>query len=220
MSRWADMDEEEDDLPMAGGNKSRLNWADADDDDAPATGRAPSGRTLLLKEGDVKTYLEYAQKGTEMFKIITKVKESMTKKRTNQYMEASAAAPTTGVRDALAASGAGGGDTGGAKAYVPPSMRRDAGRDDQQGHDLTLRVQNLSEEVREGDLQQLFTPFGALRRVFLAKHREGEKEGLSKGFAFITYRDKGSCEKAIEALHGHGYDSLILSVSWAKPREN
>ena len=35
----------------------------------------------------------------------------------------------------------------------------------------TLRVVNLSEETTESDLQELFRPFGAVQRIFLAKHK-------------------------------------------------
>lgn len=131
--------------------------------------------------------------------------------------------------DAMMNSGKGKGkgmgmDLGGAPgSYVPPSMRAAAGGKgggkDAQGADATLRVTNLSEEIGDGDLQQLFQPFGAIARIFLAKHREGEKAGQSKGFAFVTFRDRKDAEKSMAKLNGHGYDSLILQVSWAKPRD-
>merc|ERR1719183_400455 len=80
---------------------------------------------------------------------------------------------------------------------------------------LTLRVTNLSEDVREGDLSDLFGQFGRIVRIFLAKNPETK---LSKGFAFITYQSKKDAEEAIRRLNGHGYDNLVLRVEWAKPQ--
>merc|ERR1719181_145625 len=117
-------------------------------------------------------------------------------------------------------------DAGGRDAqgkYVPPGMRAGAGKGggkgggDQMREEFTLRVFNLSTDVREGDLHELFGQFGKLWRVFLAKNPETQE---SKGFAFVTYCSKGDAERAIAKLHGHGYDNLILSVAFARPRAN
>jgi len=106
--------------------------------------------------------------------------------------------------------------------YVPPSLRagssslEDLRAQEQRDRDaLTLRVTNLSEDVREGDLSDLFGQFGRIQRIFLAKNPETK---LSKGFAFITYHTKSDAEGAIKRLNGHGYDNLVLRVEWAKPQ--
>eukprot|EP00397_Hematodinium_sp_SG-2012_P036746 GEMP01039711.1.p1 GENE.GEMP01039711.1~~GEMP01039711.1.p1 ORF type:complete len:309 (-),score=78.64 GEMP01039711.1:993-1880(-) len=105
-------------------------------------------------------------------------------------------------------------------AYVPPSLRNKSRAElDQAREEVTLRVTNLSEDVRDGDLQALFSQFGHLQRVFLARYRDGDKEGQSKGFAFVTFNNRKDAETAMKRLHGHGYDNLILQVNWAKPRE-
>merc|ERR1712110_400583 len=85
----------------------------------------------------------------------------------------------------------------------------------QQQQEASLRVTNLSEDVKEGDLQDLFGQCGRLQRVFLAKHMD---TGMSKGFAFITYYSRDDAVRAIKKLHGHGYDNLIMQVMFAKPR--
>jgi translation initiation factor 3 subunit G len=51
---------------------------------------------------------------------------------------------------------------------------------------FTIRVRNLNEDCREADLQELFSPFGALQRVFVAKDRQDR----AKGFAFVNYYSK------------------------------
>lgn len=110
--------------------------------------------------------------------------------------------------------------------YVPPSLRNAAGGppgkgtgkggvDMQQQQEASLRITNLSEDVREGDLQDLFGQFGRLQRVYLAKDMTTFQ---SRGFAFVTYYNREDAQKAITKLNGHGYDNLILQVQFAKPR--
>ena len=106
----------------------------------------------------------------------------------------------------------------GGSSYVPPSMRNADGtrnaemaeRDDS----CTVRVSNLSEDVKDSDLRELFRRFGAIQRIYLAKDRETHQ---SRGFAFINFFAREDAQKAIDKLDGHGYDHLILSVSWANP---
>lgn len=115
--------------------------------------------------------------------------------------------------------GAAGASLGPSK-YVPPSLRdgkgdaKGNGKGDQQ-LEGRLRIANLSEDVREGDLRELFGRFGRLQRVFLPKDQQ---TGLCRGFAFVTYYNKVDAELAIAKMHGHGYDNLIMQVMWAKPR--
>ena len=108
------------------------------------------------------------------------------------------------------------------RKYVPPRMRagwsvtwssmptRRATRDKQ----ATIRVTNLSKDVKEFDLQKLFKPFGLIQRIYLAKNKCTQQ---LKGFAFIEYYDRTDAAKAICSLCGYGYDHLILNVEWAKP---
>jgi len=127
-------------------------------------------------------------------------------------------APTgTSLDDAtLPVAAAGEGSTVGGK-YVPPSRRAGAqpNRMPMQ-EEYTLRVTNLSEDVTEDDLRDLFRPFGHTSRIYLAKDRITNQ---SRGFAFINYTMRQSADDAIAKLNGYGYDNLILHVEWAKPRE-
>jgi translation initiation factor 3 subunit G len=110
---------------------------------------------------------------------------------------------------------------GGPGRYVPPSLRgKEGGKaggkgDFSQQPEASLRITNLSEDCKEGDLQDLFGQFGRLARVFIAKDMT---TGQSRGFAFVTYHSRSDAERAIEKLNGHGYDNLILQVQFAKPR--
>mmetsp|Transcript_78289 Transcript_78289/g.229430 ORF Transcript_78289/g.229430 Transcript_78289/m.229430 type:complete len:286 (+) Transcript_78289:59-916(+) len=106
------------------------------------------------------------------------------------------------------------------RKYIPPCLRglvqgKGVEAWQQQQQEATLRVTNLSLEVREGDLQDLFGQFGRLQRVYLAKDMTTYQ---SRGFAFITYHSREDAKRAMAKLNGHGYDNLILQVHFAKPR--
>jgi len=121
-------------------------------------------------------------------------------------------------------SGLGGAPGGSGGKYVPPSMRAGGrgagemmGRAGANRDDLpTLRVTNVSEDASEDDLRELFSRFGRVARVFIGKDRE---TGIGKGFAFVSFDEKAHAQRALEKMHGFGYDSLILSVQWSQPRE-
>ena len=106
-------------------------------------------------------------------------------------------------------------------SYVPPSLRGKAGaagpggaggmaRNDQN----CIRVSNLPDFVDDMYLKELFKQKGSIERVFLAKDRTTK---ASKGFAFVTYRERSSAEAAIETFNRHRLGCLILSVEWAQP---
>ncbi|PXF44122.1 Eukaryotic translation initiation factor 3 subunit G [Gracilariopsis chorda] len=133
-------------------------------------------------------------------------------------MQASAntpnAPPAPGLRQAESSSGAPG-------KYVPPSKRGGASgtagesmysRDDS----ATVRISNVSRSTQEADLEELCKRFGPIRRIFLSRDRE---TGESKGFAFVAFVNVQDAARCIEKLDGFGYDHLILSVEWSKPRE-
>jgi len=126
-------------------------------------------------------------------------------------------------KDKAGGPGAAGGGGGAGGKYVPPGARS-AGGGPRGGESMperkrdqdtaAIRVSNLSENVVESDLQDLFRHFGTIARIYLAKDKMTNQ---CKGFAFINYYKKEDAAKAIQALNGYGYDHLILNVEWAKP---
>ncbi|GLU02305.1 hypothetical protein SLE2022_195590 [Rubroshorea leprosula] len=116
---------------------------------------------------------------------------------------------------AAAASGSG------KSTYVPPGMRAGAERSGtdmrRRNDENSVRVTNLSEDTREPDLHELFRPFGAVSRVYVAID---QKTGMSRGFGFVNFVNKEDAQRAINKLNGYGYDNLILRVEWATPRTN
>jgi len=108
----------------------------------------------------------------------------------------------------LRGKGRGGGETMGGPGGSGFGGGRDRDRDD-----ATLRVTNVSEFAEEEDLRDMFERFGRVTRVFLAKDRE---TGRAKGFAFVSYADRGDAERACAKMDGHGYDHLVLRVEFAQ----
>lgn len=112
------------------------------------------------------------------------------------------------------------GATAGGK-YVPPSMRAGAGRGAGESmyrsgnrDDLpTLRVTNVSEDTTDNDLRDLFGTFGRVARVYIGRDRE---TGIGKGYAFVSFEDRAVAQKAMDKVHGMGYDNLILNCQWSR----
>jgi len=125
--------------------------------------------------------------------------------------------PTDSVDDDPAVGGLG---TSGS-SYVPPHLRGKAtGAGERMGgkyadrDDLaTLRVTNVSEFADEQEMRDLFSRFGHVTRVFLAKDRD---TGRAKGFAFVSFADRADAALAQEKIDGFGYHHLILKVEFAK----
>jgi translation initiation factor 3 subunit G len=98
-----------------------------------------------------------------------------------------------------------GGLGAGSGGYVPPHLRGKMGGGEKMGgkfdrdDSATLRVTNVSEFAEEGDLREMFSRYGHVTRVFLAKDRE---TGRAKGFAFISYADRSDAAKACEKMDG------------------
>lgn len=113
------------------------------------------------------------------------------------------------------------GASGGTGKYVPPSQRMDGSKrgDSMQKpnrDDLpTLRVTNLSEDAQDSDLWDLFGRFGRIARIYVGKDQE---TGLCKGFAFVSFEDRGEAERAMKKINGLPYDHLILGCMWSLPR--
>lgn len=62
-----------------------------------------------------------------------------------------------------------------------------------------LSREQVSELAEENELRDLFERFGRVTRVFLARDRETQR---AKGFAFISYADRGDAQLACEKVDG------------------
>ena len=79
-----------------------------------------------------------------------------------------------------------------------------------------LFVGNLSFEVTENDLQDLFAAFGPVTEVNLMMDRA---TGRSRGFAFVTMATAEGAQAAIAGMAGKNVKGRDLTVNEARPRE-
>ena len=81
---------------------------------------------------------------------------------------------------------------------------------------MSIYVGNLSYEVSEEDLNEVFAEYGSVRRVHLPTDRE---TGRVRGFGFVELETPTQEEAAISALDGAEWLGRSLKVNPAKPRE-
>jgi cold-inducible RNA-binding protein len=79
-----------------------------------------------------------------------------------------------------------------------------------------LFVGNLSFEVTENDLQDLFAAVGPVSEVNLMTDRS---TGRSRGFAFVTMSTPEGAQAAIQGMAGKDVKGRALTVNEARPRE-
>jgi RNA recognition motif-containing protein len=78
-----------------------------------------------------------------------------------------------------------------------------------------LYVGNLTYDMTEADVKQLFEQFGTIDSVAVIMDRDS---GRSKGFGFVEMGSEQEAEAAIAALHGKDHGGRDLTVNEAKPR--
>lgn len=81
---------------------------------------------------------------------------------------------------------------------------------------MSIYVGNLSYEVTQDDLSNVFSEFGTVKRVQLPTDRE---TGRPRGFGFVEMSSDAEEAAAIEALDGAEWMGRDLKVNKAKPRE-
>ena len=80
-----------------------------------------------------------------------------------------------------------------------------------------LYVGNLSFDVQNSDLEEMFAPHGSVRSAQVITDRD---TGRSKGFGFVEMSSDGEASAAISALNGYDFKGRALTVNEAKPRED
>ncbi|HEY9611598.1 RNA-binding protein [Allocoleopsis sp.] len=81
---------------------------------------------------------------------------------------------------------------------------------------MSIYVGNLSYDVTEEDIREVFAEYGTVSNVTLPKDRE---TGRKRGFAFVEMGTSDEETAAIEALDGAEWMGRNLKVNKAKPRE-
>jgi RNA recognition motif-containing protein len=80
---------------------------------------------------------------------------------------------------------------------------------------MNIYVGNLSREVTEDDLRQLFGDFGQITSANVIRDKFS---GESRGFGFVEMPDKDKAQVAISSLNGKEFKGRTLNVNEARPR--
>ncbi len=80
---------------------------------------------------------------------------------------------------------------------------------------MSIYVGNLSYDVEEKDLKEVFSEYGDVKNVQLPTDRE---TGRMRGFGFVEMVTEADEQKAIEALDGAEWMGRNLKVNKAKPK--
>ena len=81
---------------------------------------------------------------------------------------------------------------------------------------MSIYVGNLSYQVGEEDLKQVFAEYGTVTKAQLPIDRE---TGRVRGFGFVEMSSDAEEQAAIEALDGSEWMGRSLKVNKAKPKE-
>src|SRR3712207_9232386 len=80
-----------------------------------------------------------------------------------------------------------------------------------------LYVGNLSYDVTDSALEQMFAPHGTVQSAQVIMDRD---TGRSKGFGFAEMGSDQEAQAAIQALNGNEVDGRALTVHAARPKED
>ena len=80
---------------------------------------------------------------------------------------------------------------------------------------MKIYVGNLSYEVSEEDLKEVFNPFGQIESV---KVISDKFSGRSKGFGFVEMSSSSEGQAAIEGLNGKELKGRAMNVNEARPQ--
>ena len=76
-----------------------------------------------------------------------------------------------------------------------------------------LFVGNLNFQTTEDELSALFSPFGKVVEVKLAKDKITKK---ARGFGFVKMQSEESAGEALKQLNGQVFKERKLAIDWAK----
>ncbi len=80
-----------------------------------------------------------------------------------------------------------------------------------------LYVGNLSYDINDSDLEQLFSQYGSVESAQVIVDRD---TGRSKGFGFVEMSSDQEAQTAIAELNGTEVSSRTLTVNEARPKES
>ena len=80
---------------------------------------------------------------------------------------------------------------------------------------MNIYVGNLSYNMTEAELEELFGEFGTVTSARIISDRDTQR---SKGFGFVEMSEKAEAEEAIKQLDGKDVGGRNLRVNEAKPK--
>ena len=80
-----------------------------------------------------------------------------------------------------------------------------------------LYVGNLSNDIDNEQLEDLFASYGTVRSAQVIQDRD---TGTSKGFGFVEMADDNAAREAIASLNQKDVGGRALTVNEARPRED
>ncbi len=80
---------------------------------------------------------------------------------------------------------------------------------------MKLYVGNLSYQITEQELHDMFAEHGEVQEAILVNDRQ---TGRPRGFGFVTMADSNGGNAAIEALNGQEVGGRTLTVNEARPK--
>ncbi len=80
-----------------------------------------------------------------------------------------------------------------------------------------LYVGNLSYNVTEEQLRELFSQAGTIKEIAMIMDRDTNR---SKGFGFVEMTTQVEAQKAIEMFNEHELDGRRMTVNFARPKED
>jgi len=80
---------------------------------------------------------------------------------------------------------------------------------------MNIYAGNLSYNVTDDDLREMFEAYGEVSRASVISDRES---GRSKGFGFVEMANDDEGKSAIDALNGKDLKGRAINVNEARPR--
>jgi len=95
------------------------------------------------------------------------------------------------------------------------SAKEDSGRESAQTSGVRIYVGNLSYEVTEADVKEIFKPFGTVTEVTVNRDN---RTGRSRGFGFVEMSSPAETKRAIHSLNDKKVHGRRLKVGEANER--
>jgi translation initiation factor 3 subunit G len=81
--------------------------------------------------------------------------------------------------------------------------------------DTTIQITNLSKNINEYDLYDLFSQVGEIRRILIPKDYDTQQ---SRGFGFVLFNSSKDADNALKRFSNYGFDHLILKLNIVNPK--